>query len=193
MALDEWEEALVIVTLGLVAVAVVAILAARRSANGARPWAGAERVLAWSAVAWSVSVTVYLLLAVTDEAITPEVSGGVAEQLTAGRRTFLDANGGFGLVFVLIPIGLTALPWLVSESRTRRRLLKVATVLLLTFVVVGALSVALLYAPSAVAMLIATALLSASGKTARLSRSPRTTANGRTGGVGQADGNRLDT
>ena len=113
------------------------------------------------AIAWSIAVTTYLMLVQTYEGVTAEVFGGVAEPVTTGRRGFLEINGGFGLVLVLVPVTLTALPWLVSNPTGRRRLQTIATVLLLTFVVVGALSVGLLYTPSALAMLIAAALSSA--------------------------------
>jgi hypothetical protein len=149
---------MLILALGLVAAIVVAVFAARRTASRDRLWAVVERVMALGAVAWSVAVTAYLVLVATYEGVQPEAFGGVAEQVTTGRRTFLEVNGDFGLTLVLVPVALTTLPWLAPDPPVRRRLHTIATVLLLTFVVVGALSVGLLYTPGALAMLIAAVL-----------------------------------
>lgn len=69
---------------------------------------------------------------------------------------------------MLIPVVLTVLPLLCFVSATRRRLEVISAMLLLGFVVVGALSIGLFYAPSAMAMLIAAALAKAGQRHANL-------------------------
>lgn len=151
-----------ILVLSVLAVAVVSIVVPRRArASSDRPWALAERVLDLASVAWSIFVTAYLLLVPTYDAFTPEAFGGVAEQALGGKRTFVEVNGSAALMALLIPIALTTLPWFTASPTRRRRLRAIGTGLLMTFVVVGALSVGLLYTPSALAMLIAAALSTA--------------------------------
>lgn len=148
-----------ILILSVVAVIVVAILVPRRvRASHDRPWVIAERALALGAIAWSVSVTMYLIVVPTYEGVPAEALGGVVERVTTGKRTFLEVNGVGAVVLLLVPILLTALPWLASDPTARRRLQILGTALLLAVVIVGALSEGLLYTPSALAMLITVAL-----------------------------------
>lgn len=150
-----------VVLLTLAVLAVVVPLRAR--AHDDRLWSIAERTLVWAALGWVVGVTIYLALVpiyegviYEDVASVPE-EGANAERITTARRTLLDVNG----IGVLVPIVLTVLPLFRARSATRHRLEMAGAILLLVFVVGGALSIGLFYAPGAMAMLLAAALATA--------------------------------
>jgi hypothetical protein len=150
-----WFWGIVLVT--LVVLAVVVPLRAR--AHDDRPWSIAERALVFAAQGWALGVTIYLAFVPIYEGVESlREAGMTAERITTAHRTLLEANGPGVLVPMLIPVVLTALPLLRFVSATRRRLEVISAMLLLVFVVVGALSIGLFYAPSAMAMLIAAAL-----------------------------------
>jgi hypothetical protein len=156
-----------IVLLTLVVLAAVVPLRAR--ARDDRPWLIIERALVVAALTWAVGVTIYLALVPTYEGVESlQEFSTTAERTTAAHRTLLEVNGPGVLVPMLIPVVLTALPLLRFVSATRRRLEVISAMLLLVFVVVGALSIGLLYAPSAMAMLIAAALAKAGQRHANL-------------------------
>lgn len=146
-----------IVFLALVVLPVVVVQRAR--AQDDRLWSIAERTLVCAALGWAVGVAISLVLVpIYEGAASAPEAGTNAERITTTPRTLLDVNGIGVLAPLLVPVVLTVLPLLRARSATRRRLKMVSAVLLLVFVVGGALSIGLFYAPSAMAMLIAAAL-----------------------------------
>jgi len=161
-----------IVLLTLIVLTVVVPLRARAQDDRLRRIP--ERTLVWAALGWAVGVTIYLAFVPIYEGIASVAEEGAnTERITTARGTLLDAEiivahgtlldvDGIGVVVpLLVPIVLTALPLLRTRYATRRRLEMVSAILLLVFVVGGALSIGLFYAPSAMAMLIAAALATA--------------------------------
>lgn len=140
-------------------VVLVVVVSLRAHARDDRPWFIAERTLVFAAQAWAVGVTIYLALVPIYEGVDSlGEAGNTGERLTTARLTLLEANGPGVLVPMLAPVILTALPLLRLGSATQRRLKVISAVLLLIFVLVGALSIGLFYAPSAMMLLIVAAL-----------------------------------
>lgn len=110
------------------------------------------------ALSLSVAAALYLLLAPGHGTAltTYQDSTGLSYATTrVVRQTLLETNGWSALVPVLFPVALCAAVLAMRASGWYRAARVIGAVVLLAFTVVAGFSIGLIYAPSAVAMLVA--------------------------------------
>lgn len=88
----------------------------------------------------------------------------VEERELVEQATLLAANGPWVLALLAAPVVLAAVPLLLRGRVGQRRSARVSAALLLTFVLLTGFSVGLLYAPSALLMVLAAVLNGRAGQ-----------------------------
>ena len=119
-----------------------------------------SRVTYWFALAWTVGVTTYLVVAPiygeksTWMETTP--SGAQVQHTDRGTSTLIDVNGPRVLAVLAIPLLLVAAPMLVRKPR-RRAVGLACGILLLGGAFISSWSIGMFYYPSALGLLISAA------------------------------------
>ena len=119
----------------------------------------------WFALAWTVGVTTYLLVApmygekMTWTETTP--SGRQIQHTEAGSSTLLDQNGPRILPALAIPLLLVGVPFATRTPRSRRTAALVCGTLLAIFAFLTSWTIGTYYFPPALALVLSAAAIRA--------------------------------
>jgi hypothetical protein len=129
------------------------------SARDTRPAADDRTGLRWSiaslALALLASLALVFIPLVTPGIDLPEKSGPATPTLATARETVIDSAGVAGVLLLLWPVAVTALPFRMRQRAGVRGFRALATILLLPLLPVGAFAVGGFYVPSVFAMAVA--------------------------------------
>ena len=127
-----------------------------RQPGGAEVRSVKERVALWLAFLLAVAPSLLLLVVPTSSGLSESASASGGAPVTATiRGTLLQASGLWALVPLSLPVILTVAGLAVRSSVGRRTVLLSAAALLSLFVFLTALSLGMVYLPSAAALWVA--------------------------------------
>jgi cytochrome c biogenesis factor len=153
---------MILVLLGVAAMASGATLMIRATAHRRRPWSDrTTKRLAWTAFTWTVLAGAVLLFAPTTSTVSVSSSGSTSSgdsptevETTTSRGTLLEHEGA-GVVAVLLgPVAVALVGALGDGPATRRRRIAAGWVLAAACVL-GVASLGIFFLPATVALLAA--------------------------------------
>ena len=116
----------------------------------------------WFAVAWTVAVGAFLLYgpihAVQTSSVVTTPGGAVDRTVGLGFAGLASTEGLGAYLLVAVTIGVVLAPLVSRTPQVRRGLTGAGATILSLLVVLGAMSIGLVYVPAAVALILATIL-----------------------------------
>ena len=130
--------------------------------GGAGITAWVAHILAWGVGLWLAFGPVYSGVSATPLQVNPEtgqVIGSETVEVTRYTETFIEANGLWSILYMLVPIALTWLSVLAviltnAPRRVRKGIQWVSVIALLAACLLSILSIGVLYLPSVIVLLV---------------------------------------
>ena len=146
---------LVLASLGL----LLRAFAIGRRPGGVLPYRRAERAALWLAFWLALIPPLFLLIAPTGSVLSrTESTGADSASTTILRVRLLEVVRPWEALFLALPIVLVAAVLLARTSSERRSVMLMAAALLTLFVVLGAMTIGVIFVPSMVALWLAVLL-----------------------------------